>query len=122
MRRLAAHGHSMGAFVTGQLLGSYPGDFRAASHTAGGASDNGPNSTRSAVAAAIRTPYQLHHGDADTVVGIGHDRTLADKLETSRTPHELREYPGFTHDRIAFDTTMLERVRDWYRRYGVLPP
>jgi len=121
MQRLVAHGHSMGAFVTGQLLGTYPGDFRAASHTAGGATDNGPNSTRSAVAAAIRTPYQIHHGDADTVVNISLDRTLADILEASRTPHELREYSGYTHDRISFDTTMFDRVREWYTRYGVLP-
>jgi dienelactone hydrolase len=111
----------MGAFVTGQLLGTYPGDFRAASHSAGGATDNGPNSTRSVVAAAIRTPYQIHHGDADTVVNISLDRTLADILEASRTPHELNEYPGYTHDRMSLDTTMFDRVREWYRRYGVLP-
>jgi len=120
MARLAAHGHSMGAFVTGQLLGTYPGDFRAASHSAGGASDQGPNATRSTVAAGIRTPYQLHHGDADMVVGIGLDRALADLLAASRTPHELREYPGYTHEQMALDATMLERVREWYRIHGVL--
>ncbi|HET9314731.1 MAG TPA: hypothetical protein VFQ51_04040, partial [Vicinamibacteria bacterium] len=31
-RYLAAHGHSMGAFVTGQMLGRYSSYFRAASH------------------------------------------------------------------------------------------
>jgi len=121
MTRLAAHGHSMGAFVNGQLLGSHPGDFRAASHSAGGANDTGPNATRAAVAAEIRTPYQLHHGDADTVVGIGLDRTLAGILDANRTPHELREYPGYTHEQMALDSNMLERVREWYRNYGVLP-
>jgi dienelactone hydrolase len=122
MTRLAAHGHSMGAFVTGQLLGTYPGDFRAASHSAGGANDAGPNATRTAAAAAIRTPYQLHHGDADTVVAIGLDRELADILAATRTPHELREYPGFTHEQMALDSAMLERVREWYRARGVLAP
>ena len=34
--RVAAHGHSMGAFVTTALVGAYPNDFRVASHTAGG--------------------------------------------------------------------------------------
>jgi len=120
MTRLAAHGHSMGAFVTGQLLGTYPGDFLAGSHTAGGATDNGPNATRSATAASIRTPYQLHHGDADTVVRIELDHALAGILEASSTPHELIVYPGFTHEQMALDTVMFDRVREWYRARGVL--
>jgi dienelactone hydrolase len=119
LTRLAAHGHSMGAFVTAQLLGSYPGDFLVASHSAGGANDAGPNATRAAVAALIRTPYQMHHGDADTVVNIGLDRTLDTILSNSGTPHSLVEYPGYTHEQIALDATMLARVRDWYRAYGL---
>jgi len=121
MTRLAAHGHSMGAFVTGQLLGTYPGDFRAASHTAGGANDQGANATRTSAAAAIRTPYQLHHGDADTVVALALDQTLEGLLAANRTAHELRVYTGYTHEQVALDTLMLERVREWYRNYGVLP-
>jgi acetyl esterase/lipase len=118
--KLAAHGHSMGAFVTGQLLGTYPGDFLAASHSAGGANDSGPNATRAQVAAAIRTPYQLHHGDADTVVRLELDQTLQGILEANATLHELHVYPGFTHEQMALDATMLGRVRDWYRARGVL--
>ena len=34
--RVAAHGHSMGAFLTAALVGAYLADFRVASHTAGG--------------------------------------------------------------------------------------
>jgi dienelactone hydrolase len=120
LARGAAHGHSMGAFVTGQLLGTFPGDFLVASHSAGGANDAGPNATRSSVVAFIRTPYQLHHGDADAVVNIGLDRALAAILDTSGTVHQLVEYPGYTHEQIALDPTMLGRVRDWYRAYGLL--
>jgi dienelactone hydrolase len=120
MQRLAAHGHSMGAFVTGQLLGTYPQDFRAASHTAGGASDNGPNATRAAVAAQIRTPYQIHHGDADTVVSLALDQELDRILTTNTVAHELKVYPGFTHEQMALDAVMLERVRAWYTLQGVL--
>ena len=36
VRRVAAHGHSMGAFVTTAFVAAYPGDVRVASHTAGG--------------------------------------------------------------------------------------
>ena len=34
--RVAAHGHSMGAFVTTAFVAAYPGDVRVASHTSGG--------------------------------------------------------------------------------------
>jgi acetyl esterase/lipase len=120
MTRIAAHGHSMGAFVTGELLGTYPTDFRAASHTAGGVSP-GPNATREATARQIRTPYQLHHGDADMVVVLAQDRTLDSILTSTGVTHELIVYPGYSHEQMAADPTMLERVRAWYRTHGVLP-
>jgi dienelactone hydrolase len=119
MRRIAAHGHSMGGFVTGQLLGAYPADFIAASHTAGGASETGANATRASTAMQIRTPYQLHHGDADNVVDVALDRTLDGILAASGTRHQLLVYPAFDHDDIALDATMLARVRLWYRAHGV---
>jgi acetyl esterase/lipase len=119
MRRIAAHGHSMGGFVTGQLLGAYPADFIAASHTAGGASETGVNATRVSAAMHIRTPYQLHHGDADNVVDVALDRTLDGILTASGTRHQLVVYPAFDHDDIALDATMLARVRLWYRAHGV---
>jgi dienelactone hydrolase len=119
MRRVAAHGHSMGAFVTGQLLGSYPSDFRAASHTAGGVSE-GPNATRRAAAEQIVTPYQLHHGDADMVVALFQDQTLDSILTANDIPHELNIYTGHDHQEMTLDTVMLERVHNWYRAHGVL--
>jgi acetyl esterase/lipase len=118
--RVAAHGHSMGAFVTGELLGRHPSVIRAASHTAGGATENGPNATRLATAEHIRTPYQLHHGTDDTVVRPELDRALRDVLRANRVPHELRMYTGYDHREIAADAGMLERVRQWYRTHGVL--
>ena len=109
----------MGAFVTGELLGTHPADFRAASHTAGGTSA-GANATRPSTAALIRTPYQLHHGDADRVVAIAQDESLASILGANAVPHEFHRYPGYSHEQIASDASMLERVREWYRRHGVL--
>jgi dienelactone hydrolase len=119
LTRVAAHGHSMGAFVTGQVLGTYPNDFRAASHTAGGVSD-GPNATKRAAAEQIVTPYQLHHGDADQVVALFQDQTLDGILAANGTPHVLHVYPGYDHQRITFDPVMLSRVRSWYQTQGVL--
>jgi hypothetical protein len=101
------------------LLGAYPADFIAASHTAGGASETGVNATRVSAAMHIRTPYQLHHGDADNVVDVALDRTLDGILTASGTRHQLVVYPAFDHDDIALDATMLARVRLWYRAHGV---
>ncbi|MCU0242089.1 MAG: dienelactone hydrolase family protein [Vicinamibacteria bacterium] len=119
LARVAAHGHSMGAFVTGELLGSYPSDFRAASHTAGG-STSGPNATRPATAALIRTPYQLHHGDADVVVALASDQALDRILADNGAPHELHVYAGYSHERMATDGLMFSRVQAWYVAHGVL--
>lgn len=119
MTRVAAHGHSMGAFVTGQVLGTYPSAFRAASHTAGGVASSGA-ATKPAAAEQIVTPYQLHHGDADAVVPLAMDRALDSILTTNGVPHELRVYAGYGHAEIAADPTMLSRVRAWYQYHGVL--
>jgi dienelactone hydrolase len=118
--RVAAHGHSMGGFVTGQLLGTTPEDFRAASYTAGGVG-MGPPPTLQAAAEQITTPFQLHHGDADTVVDLSLSQTMKSILAANGTPHELHIYPGYTHSAIPFDATMLTRVRAWYRQHGVIP-
>ena len=118
--RVAAHGHSMGAFVTGELLGRHPTVIRAASHTAGGANENGPNATRLTTAEHIRTPYQLHHGTDDTVVRPELDRALRDVLRANGVTHDLLMYTGYDHAEIAADAGMLERVRQWYRTNGVL--
>ncbi|MEW6208009.1 MAG: dienelactone hydrolase family protein [Acidobacteriota bacterium] len=119
MTRIAAHGHSMGAFVTGQLLGAYPTDFRAASHTAGGVVQ-GPYATKREAAERIITPYQLHHGDEDIVVALFLDQILAGILSANGVTHELNVYQGYNHQEIASDPLMLERVRNWYRAHGVL--
>jgi acetyl esterase/lipase len=118
--RVAAHGHSMGAFVTGEWLGRHPSAIRAASHSAGGANENGPNATRLATAELIRTPYQLHHGSDDTTVHPRLDEALRDVLRDNGVPHELHPYLDYDHREMAFDTVMLERVRQWYRTHGVL--
>jgi dienelactone hydrolase len=121
LTRVAAHGHSMGAFVTAALVGSHPRAFRAASHTAGGTNE-GPNSTPPELAMQIVTPYQLHHGDADTVVLIEYDEALDQILTDSGVEHEFHVYPGVDHQEITLDPTMLGRVRDWYAAHGVLGP
>jgi dienelactone hydrolase len=121
MRRVAAHGHSMGAFVTTALLAAYPDDFRVASHSAGGVRPNsvpGPAPSDSQ-GMSVRTPYQLHHGDADDVVPIESDRRLSNLLQGSGVPHELFEYPGAAHNAVSTNSTVLARIRAWYSTHGL---
>lgn len=122
LARVAAHGNSMGAFVTGQLLGSHPADFAVASHTSGGAG-SGPNTTRPEAAAQITTPYSLHHSAADLVVPLALDEALAAILADHAVPHRLitTPYQGLTHAQMALNPLMLQRVRHWYRFHGLLP-
>ncbi len=122
MSRVALHGHSMGAFVTVAVAGAYPFDFRVASHTGGGVrppqivSGPGPTLTQ---AAKIRTPYQQHHGDADSTVPLSFDERLDSLFTAEGLQHELYVYPGETHDQSRTDTTMLARVHDWYTAHGM---
>lgn len=121
LNRLAAHGHSMGAFVTAGLLAAHPDLFRAASHTAGGArpdSSAGPAPTESQVS-TIRAPYQLHHGDNDMVVALSSDQRLASVLLGRGVPHELHVYPGADHDDVSQSAAVLDRVRAWYAARGM---
>jgi dienelactone hydrolase len=119
--RIAAHGHSMGAFVTTALAATHGNLLRVASHTAGGVRPNGvigPAPPESQ-AASIRVPYQMHHGDRDVVVTLASDQRLRDVLQASGTVHELVVYPGYDHDDIPSDATMLQRLRAWYTLHGL---
>ena len=122
MTRVAAHGHSMGAFVTVALVGAYPADFRAASHTAGGVRPpfivNGPGPTEEQ-ARTIRTPYQMHHGDADATVSLSFDQRLDSLLTARGVEHVLYVYPGLGHNDVRALPLMLQRVHDWYAAHGM---
>ena len=121
MNRLAAHGHSGGAFVTTGLQGAYPGLFRVASHTAGGVRlDTQSAAVPSASeASAIQTPYQLHHGDQDQTVPLASDQLLASILLAHGVPNQLYVYPGAGHSDVTFSAVMFDRVRAWYSSKGM---
>jgi dienelactone hydrolase len=122
LRRLAAHGHSAGAFVTSVLLSTYPSDFRVASHTAGGsrpdALADGISPSDSQVR-AIRAPYQLHHAELDFLVPVASEQRLADTLRAVGVPTELYVYSGAQHNDVSRDATMFSRVRAWYTAHGL---
>jgi dienelactone hydrolase len=133
--RIAAHGHSKGAYLTGGLVGTYSSFFRAASHTAGGVTSQG-SGTSPAQANGIETPYQMHHSTADCTVLHRYDEALRDTLTLNGTPNELHSYfydagvpgcptansggLGTEHAAMQIDPVMYGRVRDWYLQWGVL--
>ena len=122
MRRVAAHGHSAGAFVTSALVGTYPNDFRVASHTAGGARPDGfgdaisPSATQ---VRRIRAPYQLHHAELDALVPLASAQLFADNLRAAGVPYELHVYMGAQHNDVARNDTMFSRVRAWYTAHSL---
>lgn len=120
VRRIAAHGHSMGAFVTTAFVAAYPGDVRVASHTAGGVLDGIPlagiPTPTVAEARRIRTPYQWHHGLRDLAVPFLLDERL-DSVLTA--PHEGHLYPRLGHGGVAEDHEVLERIHSWYSAHGL---
>ena len=119
--RVAAHGHSMGAFVTTAFAAAYPADVRVASHTAGGVLLDGLHREGMpmpsvAEARRIRAPYQWHHGLLDYAVPFLLDRRF-DAVLTA--PHEGHLYGRLRHAEIATDPEVLSRVRAWYTAHGM---
>lgn len=122
MSRVALHGHSMGAYVNIATAGAYPTDFRAASTTGGGVRPklivSGP-APSPAQAQGIRTPFQIHHGELDTVVLLSYDQRFDSLLTVASVEPQLFVYPGEDHLQVRLDPTMLERVHAWYASHGM---
>jgi dienelactone hydrolase len=121
LQRVAAHGHSMGAFVTTAFASAYPADVRVASHTSGGVlldaiHREGMPTPSVAEARRIRAPYQWHHGVLDYAVPF----LLARRFDAVLTaPHEGHLYGRLSHAEVATDPEVLSRVRAWYSAHGM---
>jgi dienelactone hydrolase len=121
VHRVAAHGHSMGAFVTTSFVAAYPADVRVASHTSGGVlldaiQTKGMPMPSVAEARRIQAPYQWHHGLLDYVVPFLLDRRF-DSVLTA--PHEGHLYTRLSHGQVATDPEVLSRIRAWYTTHGM---
>jgi dienelactone hydrolase len=118
---VAAHGHSLGAYLQVAWLAEFPHDVEVASHTGGGVR---PAQSRIAPAptieeaARITIPYQLHHGSADETVPLSWDERLANVLRQHGVENALYVYDG-GHLAPRSNPLMFERVRAWYSMHGV---
>ena len=123
MNRVAAFGISNGGFVTTATVATYPSAFRVAAHAAAGVQDPATGSPESApsasLAAGVRIPYSLHHGDPDTTNPLSSDQRLASILEANGVPYELWVYPGAGHVGFIQSPAFYTRIRDWYARFGL---
>ncbi len=121
--RIAAHGHSMGAFVTGGLVGMYPDAFWIASHTAGGSTEASQRLLASATKAEqvekIKLPYLLQHGDEDQVVGIGLAKNMYNTLLKNDVQAELIIQQGIDHSNIASSPLTMKNIKGFYEKYGM---
>jgi dienelactone hydrolase len=121
VRRVAAHGHSMGAFVTTAFAAAYPADVRVASHTSGGVlldviHREGMPVPSVAQARRIQAPYQWHHALLDYAVPF----LLARRFDSVLTaPHEGYLYSRLSHAKVATDPEVLSRVLAWYTLHGM---
>jgi dienelactone hydrolase len=121
VRRIAAHGHSLGAFVTTAFAAAHGDRLRVASHTAGGVRPDGiPIDAAPAVTQAglIRTPYQWHHGSDDEVVPLALDQLFEAALDASGVAHDGHVYAGAMHD-ISQLPEALDRIHAWYAAHGM---
>jgi len=119
LRRVAAHGHSMGAFVTTAFVATYPDDIRVASHTAGGVLEfhlDGMPAPSVAQGRRIQTPYQWHHGLKDFAVLFLLDERFDSILPG---PHEGYLYRRLSHAAVADDPEVLKRIEAWYGTHGL---
>lgn len=65
--------------------------------------------------ADIKTPIQIHHGDADETVPLRVSQLFAEELKTAGVAHELYTYPGENHNinGPSFGTAM-QRTIEFY--------
>lgn len=120
--RVAAHGHSMGAYLGVAAAAAYPNDFRVASHTGGGVRPAfivaGPAPTV-ADAHALTIPWQMHHGDADATVPLSYDQRMDSVLTATGLAHELVVYAGQDHLAVRASAATLGHIHDWYAAHGM---
>ena len=123
MKRVAAFGISNGGFVTTATLATYPSLFLVAAHAAAGVQDPATGSPPSAptpsLAAGVRTPYILHHGDPDATNPLSSDQRLKSILDANGVPNKLWVYPGAGHVGCLQNPAFYPRIRAWYARFGL---
>ena len=124
-RRIAAYGHSMGAFVT-IALGANTDQLAAAAITSGGIATEHyqrGSAPSAETAAQVRTPFLILQGANDTTVPPEASERLRQILDQNKVPNERHVFDGVGHNVPAERATEVRRLmREWFTRHGLLPP
>ena len=121
-RRIAAYGHSMGAFLTIAATAEDPARFRAAAITAGGISGRpGLPAPSAEVAAKVRTPFLILHGSIDRTVRPMASEQFKVILDRNGVANQRQVFEGVDHDvqRVKAEECLRE-MRVWFAQHGVL--
>jgi dienelactone hydrolase len=124
-RRIAAYGHSMGAFVTIALAAAASDRIAAAAITAGGVITpqyRTASAPTADVAAQIRVPFLILQGATDTTVLPESSEMLKQVLDKNGVPNERRVFEGVGHNLPNQDNAVevYRLMRDWFAKHGVL--
>jgi dienelactone hydrolase len=125
-RRIAAYGHSMGAFVTIGLAAAASDKLAAAAITSGGVKTTA-GSTAAApttnVAAQVHVPFLILQGAADKTVPPESSELFKRVLDGNKVPNERRVFEGLGHNVPTERTADVNRrMREWFVKNGVLVP
>lgn len=117
--QLAAYGNSMGAFVTIALAAQPAANLKATAITAGGiASAPGWPAPDPGVAAQVKSPMLILHGDADTTVQPVQSLNLKNVLDAIPMRNERVLYAGVGHNLHQVQAAnVYARVKNWFRTY-----
>jgi dienelactone hydrolase len=125
--RLAAYGNSMGAFLTAGFCGEPASPLRAAAITAGGTSGTANTNFASPTVSevnAVRAPFLLLHGTADTTVPPQQSASLQAVLNSNGVPNSRVLFGDIGHDlhnNPATSNEVNQLIREWFTEWGVLP-
>lgn len=89
--RLYIMGLSMGAIGAFEIVYRFPGVF------AGAVAICGAGDSSAYTSCTAKTAFQLYHGDADPVVGVGESRSMYRRLTDLKGKVQLTIYPGVAH-------------------------
>jgi dienelactone hydrolase len=122
--RIAAYGHSMGAFVTAGFCGQVTNQLRAAAITSGGTSGTTNASYASPATQEVQgitAPFLMLHGTADTTVSPTQSANLQTILNSSNIPNSRILLDGAGHDlEHERSNEVYSAIHDWFGQWGVL--
>jgi|GEM_PF-1545159 dienelactone hydrolase len=123
-RRIAAYGHSMGAFVT-IALAAETDQLTAAAITAGGVTTDSYQAASAPgadVAARVRTPFLILQGSTDVTVPPESAARFKRVLDDHRVPNKMSVFEGVGHNLPGERADEVnQRMREWFTECGLLP-